>query len=384
MLVHRRAGLRGWCGALVVTLLTGLVLVSPPSAAGAQRAATRLTVSVPSGGYSGQAVTVSGTLTRLRLAQPVSGAKVVVQRKSPQSSKWQTAGTAVTDEDGSYAVQVLVTRNTDFRAKFKQTRRLKGDISKVSKVLVTQEIDLTGHGPITVDAGEEVWLEGTASAGLRGTELVLEEWIGSQWKEAARASVASNGTFHVGSTTSSGGWEVPFRVRAPRTAQITETISESQVFTVYAWYPLSSMTPLQTPQEDAPSINFRVKASNAVAGASYPNSWAALYTYGGFSQHETGRAGFAPLTECSTLETRIGINDEAGANAAWQFLLYLDGEEYNYGYFSKGQTQKLTIPVTAVNKFRLVNHRRVGIPDDPSYAANAVWAGARIKCAGQP
>jgi len=80
----------------------------------------------------------------------------------------------------------------------------------------------------------------------------------------------------------------------------------------------------------------------------------------------------------------MGVNDSAGIMASWQFLYYEDGHEYNQGYLGRGQTKRLVRDVTAVNRFRFVNHRVEGVPDDASFSGNAVWGGARIKCAGQP
>lgn len=346
---------------------------------------TTLSLSAPASAVSGELVEIAGTLKRVQLAKPIAGQTVEVQTRPTGGSQWSRAGRTRTDQAGRYSLGVVVNKNTDLRARFGGTRQLAARTSKVSRVLVDQYISVSDHGPVIVDAGEPVWLKGTTSPGLRGERVVLEQQQPSGgWRSVATGTVGNDAAFRVSGTTPVGGFEMPFRVSAPSSPRIRGTASEATLFTVYAWYSLSRMSPLTSPEEDARTVNFKVSANNRVDGVSYPDSWTSLYRANGFDKFEFGRGAFAPHTECSTLEATLGVDDAAGANASWQFLFYEDGNEFNLGYIDRGQTQRLVRDVTAVNRFRLVNKRKVGAPDDASYAGNAVWAGARIKCAGAP
>lgn len=370
---------------LVAALSTVGLLAGIPKAVAAPRAATVVSLIAPTTVFSGGIVTARGTLKRVRLAKPIAGQRVRIDKRAAGNSTWVKAGTAVTRADGSYSVDVIVTRNIELRAVFSQTRSLKADVSSTRAVTASQSINVSAQGPSTVDAGEDVSLSGTASQGLRGTLVHLEQLRGSTWQRIGSVRVSSSGGFRVSGSTSVGGFQQSFRVRAVATRQIAGAVSTTYKFTVYAWYPLTSLKPLTSPAQDVQSNNFRpTGGAVSVGGQSYGNSWASLYSANGFSKFESGQAAFAPLTECTTLEMTMGIRDNAGANAAWQFLVYLDGNEFNYGYLTKGQNVPLTIDVTAVNRFKLANNRLVGMPDDAAFAADAVWAGARIKCAGQP
>jgi hypothetical protein len=372
-------------GFALLLSVAGILAAVPSSSVASQKAATMVTISLtPSSASGGAPVAVRGRLVLVRLARPVAGQKIAIQRRVAGTRTWRTVTRATTAADGSYQATVRSTVSADFRARYAGNRKLRGDLSNANRFRANQFVEVTGQGPEIVDAGQPIILTGVTSVGLRSQRIFLDQFIGGAWKQIAQATVSPSGAFRVAGTTSTGGFDIPFRVRSIQTAALLAAYSTPSTFTVYAWYPLSSLTPLQAPEENAQSTNFRVKASNSIAGTSFPNSYNSLYAVDGFDKFEAGRAGFQLTTQCSSLQTTIGIDDSAGANAAWQFLVYLDGNEYNLGFFEKGDSQYLNIGVTAVNRIRLVNNRRVVPPDDASYRANAVWGGARIKCAGKP
>lgn len=246
------------------------------------------------------------------------------------------------------------------------------------------KLTVTATSPAIVDVGDRVWLAGRATPGLKKRTVVLQQKAGSAWKRVGSSRVRADGSYRVAGTASRGGFEIPYRVKAVRSGKKRGAVSPVSRFTVYAWYPLTAMSPLTSPEENAHSVNFEKLASPRVDGKTYGSSWASRYAADGFDDLESGQGAFATATECTTLQATIGIDEGAGANASWQFLVYLDGNETNYGFKTKGDAERLTIDVTAVNRVRLANNRLTGPLGDQSYRGDAVWAGGRIKCAGRP
>lgn len=255
---------------------------------------------------------------------------------------------------------------------------------EASAAQAKQKLTITDTGPVIVDAGDRVWVSGTATAGLKQRSVVLQQKVGSSWKAVGKSRVKSNGTFRVGGTASRGGFEIPFRVKAVKAGAKPAVTSSRSKFTVYDWYPLTSLTPVTSPEVNARSVNFEKVGSVNVDGQAYGSSWASRYSADGFDGLESGQGTFELTTGCTTFTSTIGVNDGAGANASWQFLVYLDGNETNYEYKTKGESEEIEVDVTAVNRLRLANNRLTGPVGDESYAGDAVWAGGRIKCAGRP
>lgn len=368
---------------IVSALLASAVLVLPLSTvatAKPKQEKTKILMDTPEpGGPAGSTVVLSGQLVKVKLAAPLPRKMLAISARVGRSGDWSPVGEVKTDAEGRFSVEVSPIKSTSYRFTFRKTKKLKGKKGFV-RVVPSQSIEVKTWGPGTVDAGEEVWLAGQASEGLAGEPLWLTQFVQDSWTRVGSGVVAADGTFRIATTTAQGGVDQRFRVEAPASDRVAGAVSNERSFVVYEWYPLTSMPPAEDQAQDLKTLNVVAKPAR-VDGVDYPSSWMSAYYAETFTDpFERGQVAFKPLTRCNGLEAVMGVQADVGSAGAWQFEVFIDGVQYNYGYIGKGEAKPLSLNLTAITRLRLVNVRDTSASGE----VDAVWAGGRIKCAGQP
>jgi hypothetical protein len=164
------------------------------------QAATQLSLSATPQSFafgSAGSVAISGRLTSANAG--VSGQQVIVEKRPAGAADWVRVGTAPTQANGSYSLNVArstVDRNTDFRARFagSTAQRLQASQSADLRVGVQAQVNL--NNVANLRAGQTATLSGSVAPAKPGSIVTVTITGGGQ-TVTRQATLQANSTYNV-------------------------------------------------------------------------------------------------------------------------------------------------------------------------------------------
>jgi len=246
----------------------------------------------------------------------------------------------------------------------------------------TASIELAGPSSAEGEAGTPLEITATFSKRFQGTQARLQfqappaDGEKARWAVLKRIRVDSTRTATFSVRLAGAGvnrWRIT-------SAKIDGRYFRSNVVkaTSFAWFHLSALLPVARSKNWDESID-----SVAMGGRQFPDTVGSLFSAGSYGGWPTGSADYNLSYRCTTFAATIGINDEAGSAASWDFITGLDGAETDQGWVSLARPKSLEVDVTGVFRLSLRNVRLDGDPWQ-DYEADALWGSARLLCSGTP
>ncbi|MBC7462877.1 MAG: hypothetical protein H7227_01300 [Actinobacteria bacterium] len=151
----------------------------------------------------GDAVFVAGHF-QLSDKEPVAGLTVRVQIRRNGESEWQEILEAVTDEQGSVIVPLLLSRTTSVRMLSDATWERLASTSQEIMILVSRSIDIAP--PTSAKVGELFAIAGAVQPQEEGVSLSLEKLVLGSWRQIGTPVVTdATGAFSLSVTENARG-----------------------------------------------------------------------------------------------------------------------------------------------------------------------------------
>lgn len=327
----------------------------------------KITISTTANASAGSTITVNGNV------RPGAAGDPLIVRMLPPGGDYFTAARGRVGAGGNFAIPVTLSGAGEYSLYVRKPRTAIGEYaySNDQEVLASKDtsaLNIGSTSATTLDAGQQISVQGNASANLIGRTIELQAFDNATttWGAIGTAVVDGSANFTVSGTLYSAGKAVPIRVAYLETADLGGSASQTVNLTVYGWYYLYDET---VPYVDG----CIVETSAAINGVTYPRSVRGCSTYSEqFTEFNVSRA-------CTTFEATAGLLDSSSTSARWSSRVIADSAlKYSKDNIALGQTFPISVDISGTLRLRLEFQRTVYGTAGDSYLA---LGDARVRCA---
>jgi hypothetical protein len=230
-------------------------------------------------------------------------------------------------------------------------------------------VEVTSVSARSLDAGDTLTVEGSASPDLKGALVYLQvRAAGKKWDRIGTDIITKRGKFSLSSRILTSGAGQAIRVVVPKSAKNPAPVAKAAgKITVYGWFNISDGR-IDIVEGDFETGFYEVN------GEPYPDSIAQSMINGAGPGPVTAQIGLS--RDCTTFEATVGMSDTAASEARWSTTLRADDLAlWSQGGMQVGYSYPVTLNITGALRMSFDSTR------DTWANGHLVFGDARVRCA---